>query len=134
MVLAFACRYGKYRFLSLNLHLQGDAETAAPLPIPGRIPAEFVPAKEQRKTRFHYFYRAELETAATGQFTDIRPAVSLHRGAGARAGVEHVPDKRFAGARIDALERDAVTLAPAGHDAIRTGRGQRLDDSLGDLL
>src|SRR5439155_15910079 len=60
------------------------------------------------------------------------------RGAAAGPSLAEVPDKRLAsrdvGAWVPALDRDAEAAAPAGHRAVGTGRRQRLDDRLDDLV
>ena len=120
--------------LGLDDELEIAADAARVTPVAARIGAELVLAEEEGEAHLGPLDRAELEPAGRIPLTRIVPAVAAGRGARTRAGVEHVPDERLARVRVLALEGDAETVAPGGHDPFRTGGRQRCDDRLHDLL
>src|SRR3984893_13290257 len=93
-----------------------------------------VMAEMQGKARFRDLDAAEFQAADSVPLADRRPAVAARRSAAARPGVEHVPDESALGSGVLTLNRDAEAPAPAGHDAIGTGAGERFHDRLHDLV
>src|SRR5439155_23819413 len=126
------------RLGGLDHHLDYPARSAAILAGAAGIRAELVAAEEQREAHLCDLEAAELDPARRLPFAGTGPAVARRRGAAAGPRLEEVPDKRLAsrdvGAWVPALDRDAEAAAPAGHRAVGTGRRQRLDDRLDDLL
>src|SRR5207248_10685715 len=108
----------------LDDHLDDPARAAAELARAARIGAELVPAKEQRKAHLGDFEAAEFDPAGGLPFAGPGPAVAGGRGAAAWPRLKEVPDKRFVGARVLALDRDAKPSPPPGHRAVGAGRGQ----------
>src|SRR5271169_3122050 len=81
---AVAGGVGDRRLGGLDDHLDNPAGPAAILADAARIGAEFMAAKEQRKTQFGHFETAELDPARGLPLTGARPAVAARRRAAAR--------------------------------------------------
>src|SRR5512145_239390 len=131
---AVARGVGARELPGLDDELQHRADAAAVAPLAPGVGQELVAAEEEREADLGDLQAAELDAARGLPLAGRRPAIPGRGGATAGPSLEHVPDEGAAGAGMGALQRDAEAPPPAGHRALRTGAGQRLDDGLGDLL
>src|SRR4029453_11092850 len=98
------------------------------------VGAELVVREREREARLGDLYAAELDAAGGLALARGLPAVAGYGGAAARRGVEHVPDERTTRRRIPPLDRGPEASPPACEGRLGTGRRQRPDDRLGNLL
>ena len=73
----FTGGYAEDGFFGFDFQFEGDTEAAPELAVAGGILSELVPAEQQRKPRFHDLDGAEFQSATTGEFPDIGPAVTV---------------------------------------------------------
>ena len=93
-----------------------------------------MPSEEQGKAHLVHLQRAELDAAGRMPLAGSGPAVAGGRRAATGARLEEVPNEGLVGARVDALDGDAVAPAPACHGAVGAGRRECPHDRLDDLL
>src|SRR5947208_3493632 len=84
------------------------------LPRPAGIGAESVTGEEQREASLGDFESAELDPAGGLPFPGARPAVAGRRRPATGPRLEEMPDERFIGPRVLALDGDAEAASPAG--------------------
>src|SRR4051812_35296157 len=104
---AVAGGVGDRRFRDLDREFEIAPRAAAKLPPAAAIRPELVPPEKQREANLRHFQAAELDAACGLPLACARPAVAGRRCPAARPRLEHVPDKRFAGSRVDALNGNA---------------------------